>query len=266
MLSFLRNLMGGKPAEKPSCVPAGQRVYAVGDIHGHVALFEDLISLIEADDLARGPAETTVILLGDLIDRGPESARVVARARTWADTRQIAFIIGNHEEMLLASLADGDALRGFLRYGGMETLQSYGIAAREIMNTDIGELQAMMLQAIPADDLAFLEAFQPMIRIGDFPFVHAGVTPGLPLDDQDPRSCRWIREPFLSHRGDLGAVVVHGHTISDEPEIKAHRIGIDTGAYMSGTLTALGLEGDRRWFLQARNAAAYDPAVAGSID
>lgn len=261
MFARLRILLGRKPEARPCAVPAGQRAYAIGDVHGRADLFGQLIDLIEADDAARGTAQTTIVMLGDLIDRGPDSAGVVARARELARRRRVEFLIGNHEEMLLASRTQADALRGFLRYGGLETLLSYGIPDQAIMAADIPELQELMIAAIPPEDFTFIEAFRPMVRIGDYLFVHAGINPHLPIADQDERECRWIREPFLSHKGDLGAIVVHGHTIAEAPEVRPHRIGIDTGAYVHGTLTAIGLQGDERWFLQARDTPEGDPGA-----
>lgn len=244
-------MLGRPVATKPPSLPTGDRVYAVGDIHGRVDLFNDLIRVIEADDASRGKAHTTVVLLGDLIDRGPDSAAVVARAREWSRQRHIEFIQGNHEEMLLNSRNKVETLRGFLKFGGLETIQSYGIDAATIMAADIDELQSLMNEAVPQDDFDFLDSFKKMVRIGDYLFVHAGIRPETPLDHQLSHDCRWIREPFLSHKGDFGACVIHGHTITEEPEVCSNRIGIDTGAFLYGRLTAIGLEGTDRWFLQA---------------
>ncbi|MCJ2177274.1 metallophosphoesterase [Novosphingobium album (ex Hu et al. 2023)] len=263
MLAKFRNLLARSSATKPRSVPAGERVYAIGDIHGRIDLFENLIRLIEDDDAARRPARTTVVLLGDLVDRGPDSAAVVARARDWGRTRKIEYIQGNHEEMLLSSRSKIDALRGFVQFGGCETIQSYGVDAEAIFAADFEELQALMNAAIPQDDVDFLSSFQKMVRIGDYLFVHAGIHPDTPVEDQTGRDCRWIREPFLSYKGDFGACIIHGHTITEQPDVRHNRIGIDTGAFLHGTLTAIGLEGTDRWFLQAHHdAAAGEASVA----
>lgn len=264
MLAKFRNLLARSSATKPRSVPDGERVYAIGDIHGRIDLFENLIRLIEDDDAARGPARTTVVLLGDLIDRGPDSAAVVARARDWGQAREIEYIQGNHEEMLLSSRRKIDALRGFLQFGGRETIQSYGVDAETIFTADFEELQALMNAAIPQDDVDFLQSFKKMVKIGDYLFVHAGIHPDTPIEDQLGRDCRWIREPFLSYKGDFGVCVVHGHTITEQPEVRHNRIGIDTGSFVYGTLTAIGLEGTDRWFLQARDddAAASEASAA----
>ena len=237
-------------------MPEGQRVYAIGDVHGRVDLFDRLIAEIDRDDAERNaaewhPVETTIVLLGDLIDRGPDSAAVVAAARRLAQRRKVILIAGNHEEMLLRSLEDVEVLRGFLRYGGRETLLSYPVDPLVLDGADDFEtIRLHMLATIPADDIAWLRQGEAMARIGDYLFVHAGIRPGVAPEDQSGRDLRWSREPFLGYPEDHGFVVVHGHTITPEPEFKPNRIGIDTGAFYSGRLTALGLQGTARWLIE----------------
>ncbi len=250
MLQSLRQMFR---REEPvtAAVPPGQRVYAVGDIHGRRDLFEALVDAIEADDAASGPARTTVILLGDLVDRGRDSAGVVALAREWRARREVRMLGGNHEEMFLRSFNDIEIFRHFLRHGGRETILSYGVDRSAFLAAELEEAQQMMRNAVPADDIRFIAGFEDMIAIGDYLFVHAGIDPRIPLDAQRPRDLRWIREPFLSSEHRHGPVVVHGHTISDEPEDRGNRIGIDTGAFMTGRLTALALEGVSRRYIEA---------------
>ena len=251
MLKRLRNIFARESAPHTASVPAGQRVYAVGDIHGRLDLFEALIEGIEADDAASGNADTTVILLGDLVDRGPDSAGVVARAREWQKQRAVRILAGNHEEMFLDSFDDADTLRHFLRFGGKETVLSYGIDRRAYNAAEIEEVQVMMREAVPLGDRDFLASFEDMVAIGDYLFVHAGIRPDVALEEQRTKDLRWIREPFLSHTEPHGVVVVHGHTISDAPVERENRIGIDTGAYVNGRLTALVLEGNSRRYIEA---------------
>jgi serine/threonine protein phosphatase 1 len=116
----------------------------------------------------------------------------------------------------------------------------------------VEELQAAMAARIPSEDLDFMRSFEDMIVIGDYIFVHAGIRPGVDLDSQAPADLRWIREPFLSHVSQDRMCVVHGHTITDAPDVRQGRVGIDTGAYASGRLTAIGLEGAERWFLEVQ--------------
>jgi serine/threonine protein phosphatase 1 len=237
----------------------------VGDIHGRLDLFEPLIAAIEADDVASGPAETTVILLGDLVDRGPDSAGVIARAREWQRQRKVRVLAGNHEEMFLQSFDKTETLKHFLRFGGKETVLSYGLDRQAYQSASIEEVQAMMHAAVPAEDRAFLAGFEDMIAIGDYVFVHAGISPLLPFEEQRTHDLRWIREPFLSHPDPFGAVVVHGHTITDEPQDRGNRIGIDTGAYLSGRLTALVLEGSSRRYLTVSDEGGSISAAAREL-
>ena len=235
----------------PARIPAGERVYAMGDIHGRCDLFTVLIDAIEADDAAAPLAQTTVILLGDLVDRGADSAGVVALAREWQQQRAVRILGGNHEEMFLKSFESLDMLRHFLRHGGRETLLSYGIERKAYQNATIEEVQAMMSAAVSPEERTYIAAFEEMVSIGDYLFVHAGIDPAIPIAEQTPQDLRWIREPFLSHPDSHGPVVVHGHTITEEPEDYGNRIGIDTGAYNTGRLTVLVLEGAQRRYISA---------------
>jgi serine/threonine protein phosphatase 1 len=242
----------GRASATSSSIPEGRRIYAIGDVHGCVDLLDELIAAIDADGAARGPAATTMIFLGDLIDRGPASAAVLDRliglSETRSDTR---FLLGNHEEIFLGALrGEAKALRLFCRIGGRETILSYGMDEAEYEQLDYDQLAERMAMLVPARHRAFLETFEDLIEIGDYAFVHAGIRPETPLDRQRPSDLRWIRDPFLDHRGRLEKIVVHGHTVVDAIERRPHRIGIDTGAYMTGCLSALGLEAAGQWELQ----------------
>ena len=252
MLSKFRNLFSTAESTPPPAVPAGRRVYAVGDVHGRADLFAAIIEAIDADDAARASAETTIVLLGDLIDRGPDSAGVIALARDWSARRLVRALMGNHEEMFLDAFDNEEVLRHFLRFGGRETVLSYPIDPIAYTAASLAETQALMRQAIPADDIAYLQAMEDLVTIGDYLFVHAGIRPGVPLEQQRTGDLRWIREQFTTHQDSFGTVVIHGHTIYERPEIGFNRIGIDTGAYQSGRLTAIGLEGTNRWLIEAR--------------
>jgi serine/threonine protein phosphatase 1 len=234
-------------------VPDGMRVYAIGDIHGRNDLLQSLLAQIEADDAARGLADTQIVFLGDLVDRGPDSAGVIDTAMALrASGRNVRFLLGNHEEVFLTVChkRDTKTLRFFLKIGGDATLQSYPITRSEYMALDLVELADRLPTLVPESHLTFLQSFEDQIVIGDYAFVHAGIRPGVALSEQKRSDMRWIREEFTEHRGDLEKVVVFGHTIYDDIEERGSRIGIDTGAYKSGTLTAIGLEGAERWYLQ----------------
>lgn len=238
--------------ERPvqASIPDGQRVYAIGDIHGRHDLLDQLLFRIEADEKWRGGAETELIFLGDLIDRGPDSAAVVARAMEVAKQRPAHFLMGNHEEVFLKALGGSvEALRFFVKIGGRATILSYGFDEEEYGSLDYDDLLPALIARVPAEHVAFLKRFEDRIAIGDYLFVHAGIRPRVALEDQTGGDLRWIRSEFLDFRGSHGPIVVHGHTITENVEERPNRIGIDTGAFASGRLTALGLEGGERWYL-----------------
>ena len=239
--------------ESPPTITNGHRVYAVGDVHGHDALLDQLLARIEADNESREPADVTIVFLGDLIDRGPGSAQVIERLRTYRPLgARVEFLTGNHEEVLLRILeGDGDLVADWLRFGGAQCARSYGLSPSNLAKMPPSQTIDALRSAIPAAHQAFLASFADTMRAGDYLFVHAGIRPGVPLAEQSQADLRWIRGPFLDHPGRHEAMVVHGHTIRSEVEETPGRIGIDTGAYVHGVLTAVGLERDQRWLLQA---------------
>ncbi|MEQ1688434.1 MAG: metallophosphoesterase family protein [Sphingopyxis sp.] len=244
---------------RAAAVPAGSRVYAVGDIHGRLDLFRQLIDMIAADDAAHTSAETQLILLGDYVDRGPDSAALLAFLRDRvAPAGNVTFLLGNHEDYMLAAY-DGDtaALTAWVRHGGWETLRSYGLADTLIERRDASVIDSMHA-AIAPQDIAFLRDLTLSHRVGDYLFVHAGILPGTPLDAQSEHDILWIRDRFTNDDRDHGAIIVHGHTVTPHPELRRNRIGIDTGAYDSGHLTAVGLEGEAQWFIQTGDAVEPD--------
>ena len=251
-----------KGIKRPApAVPAGERYYVIGDIHGRADLFRALVKAIEADE-AKKPVDTSVIvLLGDLIDRGPDSAGVVKYARKLMKRRPVRMLVGNHEEMFLQSFQKPDVLRHFLKFGGRETLLSYGLTTKQYNSLDIDELFDKLPEIVPQKHRDFLEAGEEMIVVGDYVFVHAGIHPDRPVEEQKRHDMLWIRERFLDHRKPLSHVVVHGHTIFEDIEIGRSRIGIDTGAYKTGRLTALVLEGAKQRTIQATEAKGGDIGI-----
>lgn len=251
MLNLLRSIFAHSdaPADAPR-VPEGTRYYVIGDIHGRADLFKRLSMAIEWDDAERGSADTTVVLLGDLVDRGPSSAGVIAHAIEWSKQRKMRFLAGNHEEMFLDSFRDTEVLRHFVKHGGRETILSYGFDRKRYNALSMAELRDVMDWLVPREHRAFLESFEDLIIAGDYAFVHAGIDPKRAIDEQSRKDLLWIRERFLSHEGDLSHVIVHGHTIFDEVVDQGNRISIDTGAYRTGRLTALVLEGATRRIIQ----------------
>jgi serine/threonine protein phosphatase 1 len=232
----------------------GYRAYVVGDIHGRLDLLEQLLEKIHEDIARRRPRKTLIVFVGDLIDRGPGSAQVVERLRTYRHKGvQPVFLLGNHEEVLLRILAgETDLITKWRWFGGTECLGSYGVDTAKLAGLTDDEALQVVRDAIPKEHVEFLEGFDDSCRFGDYLFVHAGIRPGIEIDQQRQADLRWIREPFLFDDTDHGFVVVHGHTIRPEVEIRPNRIGIDTGAYRTGVLTALAIEGTDSWLLDTR--------------
>ena len=252
MFDTIRNLFGSKPPERRIArVPDGERWYVIGDIHGRKDLLKELKKAIEEDDASCGEAATTVVFLGDLVDRGPDSAGVIKLARKWGKERKVRYLAGNHEEMFLEGFDDEEVLRHFLKHGGRETVLSYGLKRKEYNKLKVTEVQKAMRKIVPQEDRDFLASFEDMIIVGDYVLVHAGINPARPIDGQKRKDMLWIRERFLRHEAPFSHVVIHGHTIFENVEDREHRIGIDTGAFRTGRLTAMVLEGDRRRIIQS---------------
>jgi serine/threonine protein phosphatase 1 len=246
------------PASRPGplgarpVLPPGHRAYAIGDVHGCLDQLRALHALIAADLAARPVARPVLIHMGDLIDRGTDSAGVVALLAAGSPIRGVPTLnlSGNHEQMLLEVLSIGtrQVAEHWLANGGDATLRSWGVPHR----APAKDWPALL----PSEHLAFVRALLPLHRIGSWLFVHAGVRPGVPLDLQAHEDLLWIREPFLSHTGPLlpeapEIAVLHGHTPVGRPDQRGWRLGIDTGAFKGGALTCAVLEGPTVAFLQS---------------
>ncbi|HEX7931192.1 MAG TPA: metallophosphoesterase family protein [Sphingomicrobium sp.] len=229
------------------------RVYAVGDIHGRLDLLMEIEQAIEADLDARPTNAPLICYLGDYVDRGPSSAGVIDHLASRAsDGLRRVYLKGNHEDRMLAFLEEPEANGpGWMKFGGVEALASYGLSQTAINSGDWPDLRNQLATALPREHLNFLRSLDLAFRWGDYLFVHAGLNPARALADQDPHDLMWIREPFLSSERDWGLRVVHGHVIEPEPVFRANRIGLDTGAYQSGVLTCAGIEGGEVRILQA---------------
>ena len=255
---MLRRLFSGKSSRSAFQGPPGSRAYAIGDIHGRLDLLLPLLERIEADNARRGAAKTWLVFLGDLVDRGPDSRGVIEHLVTRAPIfARNVFLKGNHEEFFLGVLeGDESIVQHWLAYGGTECSESYGLTTGWMLNATPHGIVERLQAEVPASHVRFLNDMHDSFRFGDYLFVHAGIRPGVELDRQQSRDLRWIREGFLDDRSDHGVMVVHGHTIVEGPEQHSNRIAVDTGAYRSGVLTAIGLEGGERWFLEARAGTA----------
>jgi serine/threonine protein phosphatase 1 len=229
----------------PGHLPPDLRIYAIGDVHGCVAAHAAVLDQIAEDHAARPVAEAVVIHLGDLIDRGPDSAAVLARVALGSPIAgALINLRGNHEALCLDAMQQGgEASRIWRRNGGETCLADWGVPKKAPASE--------WSRFVPPEQMAVLRGERLSYQRGGYFFAHAGIRPGVPLADQDGQDLVWIRQPFLSWPDPLEAVVVHGHTPKDEPAVRVNRIGVDTGAVYGGRLTAVVLEEDRMGFIQA---------------
>jgi serine/threonine protein phosphatase 1 len=224
-------------------VPEGIRVYAVGDIHGCADLLDNVFARIDADRAASSAIRCLEIYLGDLIDRGPSSRDVIERLIERRGRREIVCLRGNHEDVALRFLADPPVLSTWTRIGGRETLISYGLRPLVRGFDEQAALARAFGAALPPAHRSFLMQLPVFHVCGDFLFVHAGIKPGVALERQRETDLLWIRDEFLNSRAPFEKMVVHGHTPVPQPELLPNRINIDTGAYATGKLTCLRIEG-----------------------
>lgn len=242
-------------ADAPS-VPEGRLVYAIGDIHGRSDLLAQLLRDIQDDAAAHDPAtRRTLVFLGDYVDRGPDSRGVIEILISGLpDGFDAVFLLGNHESFLLDFLERPEVLSLWIYNGALATLSSYGVlpSSPALADAAPGVLRDRFAAALPPSHRTFLASLELMAIIGGYAFVHAGLRPGVPIDRQDPQDLLWIRDAFLEAKESFGYMVVHGHTPESEPVIRKNRIGIDTGACMTGRLTALRLFAAERAFLMTQ--------------
>lgn len=258
---FNRLFFRGKTARsaQPPSLPQGLCVYAVGDIHGEHLLLDRLMDRLHGDIRARrnDGEQVVVVFVGDYVDRGPDSRgvldRLIALPGLLPRECRCHFLRGNHEDAMQAFLKNPEDGGDWLAFGGTETLASYGIAALPNGNSKsrLRLLGAELAKVLPREHRDFLDGLEMWVSYGDYAFVHAGVRPNVPLERQRSQDLMWIREPFLSSRTRHSHTIVHGHTVTEDVAFhpvadNPHRIGIDTGAYASGVLSAIRLRGDER--------------------
>lgn len=231
--------------------PKGHRIYAIGDIHGRHDLLTELLDIINEDIAVHSETRNTCVFLGDYIDRGPESAGVIEHLSSLSISgADCIFLMGNHEKYLLDLLVFGASTHSWFQNGGRATVKSYGIAIDGNKRpSDSDNFHAALKKAIPAKHLKFLGGLKTSWQLGNLFFAHAGVNPARPIDEQRDEDLIWIREKFLNHEKDHGALIIHGHTPRNEPEVLRNRINIDTGAWQSNYLTAVALENGHCRFL-----------------
>jgi serine/threonine protein phosphatase 1 len=228
--------------------PAGTRIYAIGDIHGRADLLSEIIERIDEDVRRRPIAHAVEVYLGDYIDRGPHSRTVIDLLAVRLVANHAICLRGNHEALMEDFLQDPSILQHWLQLGGMQTLASYGVELRDGTET-ASDLHRRFLDAFPRAHELFLQCLRYQFWCGDFLFVHAGIRPDIPLDHQDLNDLIWIRHEFLDSERSHGRFIVHGHTPVPHPDIRHNRINIDTGAWRTGTLTCIAIEGSTILFL-----------------
>jgi serine/threonine protein phosphatase 1 len=243
VLSSVSSLRELKLRGRRPSLPAGLRIYAIGDIHGRLDLLDGLLARIESDIADRPTARPVFVFLGDYIDRGPSSRETIDRLIAHGAAHETVFLRGNHELLAIKCLSDRGLFDQWLRLGGLETLVSYGVLGEPtVSGRQIVELQSAFHHALPQTHFRFFRDLQNSYECGDFFFVHAGVKPKVELSHQKESDLLWIRGEFLSSTYDFGKIIVHGHTPAREIEVRPNRINIDTGAFATGRLTCLVLE------------------------
>lgn len=235
-----------RPAWCPA-LPEGVRIYAVGDIHGRLDLLTQIQDAIDADAAAHPAPKSIEVYLGDYVDRGPDSAGVLDNLMARQGVHRVVCLSGNHEDVMAEASESFETFLRWVRLGGLATVHNYTGPVEGVGEAALWELWRRQVRP---DHIAFLRTLPPQFRLGDYVFVHAGVRPGIPMEAQRREDMLWIRNEFLSSSSDFfGHCVVHGHTPSSEPEVLAHRVNIDTGAYATGRLTCLVLQGIDRFLI-----------------
>ncbi len=246
MLKFLKR----SPERPRPRIPSGLRLYVVGDIHGHSGALHDVLGRIDADIEAHQSARAVHVFLGDYVDRGPASREVMERLIARCRSHEVVMLKGNHETMFLDFFDDPSQLAHWRQYGGLQTLISYGV--KPSLNPapeEQRELAEAMAVIVPRAHRRFIAELPTSFACGDYYFVHAGIRPGVPLKKQNPEDLLWIREDFLLYEREHEKIVVHGHTPVREPDVRPNRINLDVGAYATGRLACMVLDGDSRTFI-----------------
>ncbi|MBX3576463.1 MAG: metallophosphoesterase [Rhizobiaceae bacterium] len=225
------------------------RIYAIGDVHGRLDLLQRMHATIEADRQRHPDKDWRIVHLGDYVDRGVNSRGVIDfLVRAGKDSRVVS-LAGNHDLGFLEFLATPDHNGIFAGFGGRETALSYGVEV-DFRPSEIHRGHRELARAVPRSHSDFLGALHFAATFGDFFFCHAGIRPGIALDLQDPQDLIWIRGEFHRFEGLHPKVVVHGHTPSRTPDVRANRVNLDTGAFQSGVLSALVIDGRDKQILQ----------------
>jgi serine/threonine protein phosphatase 1 len=232
--------------------PDGFTVYAVGDIHGRADLLDQIHDLIDRDKTISSSERNVEVYLGDYIDRGADSATVISRLIKRSSQTRTIFLRGNHEQLLLDFLNGKDCWSEWKTVGCSPSCLSYGISPNLLFrNVSAKVVRQALQERVPSEHIRFYEDTSSYCCLGSYLFVHAGIRPGIKLEDQNPSDLLNIRQSFLKFEGDLGYMVIHGHTPVESPDLRKHRINIDTGAFATNRLTCLRIDCDGVWVLTA---------------
>ncbi|WP_128924010.1 metallophosphoesterase family protein [Bradyrhizobium guangxiense] len=238
-------LFRSRPPKRKPTLPDGVRIYAISDIHGCTLLLEPMLRVIDADLARSKPRHAIEVFLGDYIDRGPDARSTLDVLVKRSRRANTVFLKGNHEALLATALRSPDLLDDWLRVGGAQTLTSYGVSLSH-PTPEQEERVALLRQfarVLPPDHVEFLRNLRPSFTCGDFFFVHAGIRPGVPLSEQRETDLLWIREEFLQSDERFSKYIVHGHTPVRNAQLLSNRANIDTGAYATGNLTLMSIQG-----------------------
>lgn len=259
VIAKMRQAVVGRP-QVTARLPDELRLYAVGDIHGRDDLLAQLLDQISHDAATLDPTfKRIIIFLGDYVDRGLQSRQVIERLVSGPlPDFECVFLKGNHEQAMLQFLEDSAFGKTWKYYGGLETLHSYGVTELTLSDDpkEFEQARENFEFALPQSHQDFLRSLHSSYECGDYFFAHAGIRPGLPLHRQVDDDLLWIRNEFLESDMNFGKIVIHGHTPREEVEFRSNRVGVDTGAYMTGVLTALVLEGSGMRLIQTGRESA----------
>jgi serine/threonine protein phosphatase 1 len=249
MLAWL-NFLRRREAPYPPA-PAGTLLYAIGDIHGRSDCLDGAHERIDRDVAERGAQEqATEIYIGDYVDRGPDSKGVIDRIVARSTKVRLVALRGNHEIIMESFLRGQTSFEDWRRFGGLETVLSYGVDARGLLAKG-GVQPRDLAEKVPVSHLRFISSLANLHRAGAYCFVHAGLRPGVAIDRQSIADLAWIRDDFLRFSGNFGAIVVHGHSPVTSVDFLQNRINIDTGAYMTNRLSVLRIDASRATVLES---------------
>lgn len=254
MFSFFKKIKTENKVAPSYLMPEGEIVYAIGDVHGCYESMLNLLGKIESDRRSRPELKSTIVFLGDLIDRGPASKEVLDYLINYRPSwSEVAFLRGNHEEVMLKVLSgDISAMRSWFSFGGKECARSYGVDNFGQLHINPDHVMMSLQRHVPEAHLTFMDSFTDAFAFGDYFLVHAGIKPKVAIADQSSHDLRWIRAGFLDYKKPHPVKVVHGHSVVDDgPENHSNRIAIDTGAHKGRALTAVCLCAGEETFIQS---------------